>query len=75
MSTKCALYRESYAHEDLEMLVDELNPGIRNANVKHIMMETEFTSIPAYMRKAMFVVTLVTKQLKEGVATADFTDG
>ena len=75
ISTKCALYREAYGHKDLELLIDELNRGIRNANVKRIMMEHEFTSVPEYTRKTMFVVTLVTKQLKEGVALVDAADG
>ena len=75
ISTKCALYREAYEHKDLELLIDELNQGIRNANVKRIMMELEFTSVPEYTRKAMFVVILVIKQLKEGVALADAANG
>ena len=41
ISTKCALYREAYSHEDLELLIDKLNRGIHNANVKRIMMGHE----------------------------------
>ena len=75
ISTKCALYRDAYNHEDLELLVDELNRGIRNANVKRLMMNHEIASVPEYTRKAMFTVTMVTKQLKEGVCLVDSTDG
>ncbi len=70
VSTKCALYCETYGHEDLEMLIDELNKGIRNLNVKRIMTEHEFASIPENTKKAMFAVTLVTKQLKWGITSS-----
>ncbi len=75
MSTKCALYREAYGHEDLEMLIDELHQGIRNPNVKKNMTEREYASIPEYTKHAMFTVTLVTKQLKWGIAVVDSTEG
>ena len=75
ISTKCALYREAYSHEDLELLIDELNRGIRNANVKREMMGHEIASVPEYTRRAMFTVTMITKQLKEGVCLVDATDG
>jgi hypothetical protein len=54
VSTKCALYREAYGHEDLEMLIDELHQVIRNPNVKQIMTEREYASIPEYTKHAMF---------------------
>jgi len=75
VNTKCALYREAYSHQDLEFLIDELTKGIRNPNVKKLMYEGEYDSLPAYTRRAMYTVTLVTKQLRDGVAWSDSTDG
>ncbi len=73
--TKCALYHEAYGHEDLDMLIDELDQGIRNPNVKRIMSDREYASIPEYTKQAMFTGTLVTKQLQWGVAFVDSADG
>jgi hypothetical protein len=75
VSTKCALYRDAYSHEDQDMLIEELTAGIRNPNVRRIVSEREYATLAEYTKTAMFAVTVVVKQLGWGVATMDSADG
>ena len=75
ITTKCSLYREAYKYEDLQELIDEIVCGVRNKNIKHILLKEEFGSIEALEKRAVFLVSAVTKMLKAGCAYFDSWDG